>query len=201
MIIDQLIKSIESRSEGRFEVIAEGDDVTRLRALCSEELNSISVIRLRRVGGEQTTWRTFLITLVESQESIVLSNRWASEVRDRLVEPETADLYLFILKHENNTVEADLESDELFCRKFVMRPNENIEGLLDRTFLTNIFSHNESVSFADPLETALSQTEGHHTWFESSQQGAWRAAFLSGKTGADLAEMLLASVSVEEVSQ
>jgi hypothetical protein len=123
-------------------------------------------------------------------------------VRDSLSEPETADLYLFLLTDRiSRNVGADIEASELFCRKFVTRQDESPEELLDRTFLTQLFTQTEVVAFADPLQTALSQTSERHPWFAAQQQGAWRGALLSGKSGSEIVEDLLAQVPGGEGSR
>jgi hypothetical protein len=200
MSIEQFLAAVQSRAEGRFELQTAGAEIDALQALAPEQLTNRQVIRLCRIGNERAGWRTLLIATLASTSDLTTANRWAAEARDSLPEPGTADLYLFLLTDAIvDNVGADIEASELFCRKFVLRQNESAEELLDRTFLTRLFSQTAGVSFTDPLQAALSQTAEHHLWFSVRQQEAWRGALLSGKPGSDIVDDLLAQVSDEEV--
>lgn len=200
MPFNQFLEAVRSRTEDRFELQTTGSEVDMLHSLASELLTNRKVIRLRRPGNENSGWRTFLVVALESSEHIPTANRWAAEVRDSLLDPETADLYLFLLVDGITVnVSLDIEASELFCRKFVIRQDESVEELLNRTFLTQIFSHLEGVTFTDPLQTALFQTGGRHAWFSDQCQVAWRSSILSGKSGSDIAEDLLSHIVNEEV--
>lgn len=202
MLIEQFLEAVQSRAVGRFELQTAGAEIDALQALGSAQLTHRQVVRLRRTGTERAGWRTLLITALDSASNLTAANRWAAEVRDSLPEPGTADLYLFLLADGiSDNVGADIEASELFCRKFVMRQKESAEELLDRTFLTRVFSQTEGVSFTDPLQAALSQTADRHPWFSARQREAWRGALLSGKPGSDIVDDLLAQVSDEEVPQ
>lgn len=202
MSFKQFLETVRSRAEGRFELQTTGSEVDMLHSLASELLTNRNVIRLRRYGNENAGWRTFLVVSLESSEHIPTANRWAAEVRDSLLDPETADLYMFLLVGGISVnVSSDIEASELFCRKFVIRQNESVEELLNRTFLTQVFSHLEDVKFADPLQTALSQTGDRHAWFSNQCQDVWRSSILSGKSGSDIAEDLLSHVVNKEVPQ
>lgn len=55
-------------------------------------------------------------------EKIQGAFRWAADVRDTLAEPQTADLYMFMLIDGVASEDAArLETDDRFCRKVVVR--------------------------------------------------------------------------------
>jgi len=84
----------------------------------------------------------------------------------------------------------NIESNDKFCRKYLLRPQETIEGLLGRTFLNPLTNEASEVEIVDPLHTALANTLKNLPWFTSDIQAFWKVTLLSGKTSADLIDNL-----------
>jgi hypothetical protein len=54
------------------------------------------VLRLKRSHIERAGWRTVLLVELPLT-ALQAANQWAADVRDVLPEPETADLYMFLM--------------------------------------------------------------------------------------------------------
>jgi hypothetical protein len=194
---EQFSEAIQARTEGRYIVQVVGPENEELLALAPELLLDRQVVRLRRNGREKAGWRTVLIATLGSEAELPIATRWAAEVRDSLLEPETADLYMIIsVDGLSDNVVASIEANEQFCRKFVPRLGECIENLLDRTFLGPMISKSEGEALIDPLIASLSITSERHKWLGAYRQESWHKALLSGKTGSDLFDLLLREVPV-----
>lgn len=196
MSIEATISAIEARAFGRFTVSA-GDKNLLLAPSDFPRVTGASVRRLRRsdtAGG----WRTILIAKVEfTSEAIQDLYRWAADVRAQLHEPETADLYLFMLVTDIPDEEASrIETDDRFCRKIVLRRAETIGDLLDRTFLATVAQDASTGTIGDPLQAALVGVADEHPWLQA-HLSLWREVLLSGLTGDDLA-LALGSVDKGE---
>jgi hypothetical protein len=195
MATEQFLAVIQARAEGRFIVQAEGLENDELLALAPEALIDRQVIRLRRNGNEHAGWRTILIASLDNEQELTVASRWAADARDRLLEPETADLYMILsVSGLSDNEGASIEANEQFCRKFVTRSEETIEKLLDRTFLGSAITRSEGAALIDPFVSALLQTSEHHEWLDVNQREHWHKTLLSGKTGSDLFESILVEV-------
>lgn len=194
--IDNMIAAINLRAQGRFVVSA---DESTLLPSSAKELTG-GVCRLRRTGST-VGWRTILIaSLAFNSESVQSALRWAAEVREQLPEPETADLYMFLLiKDIPNEEAARIETDDRFCRKVVLRPAETESELLDRTFLATLTPDGETGTIGDPLQTALATLADKYPW-TGAHLPAWHELLLSGKSGSDLAQALDAVLVNGEVA-
>jgi hypothetical protein len=106
--------------------------------------------------------------------------------------PESTDLYLFLAFNSIISTEECLriESTEQFCRKYVLLPNEEIFDLLDRTFLQEFISSEDTAKSTDPLERAFSNTLDQFSWLTPEVQKRWKKAF-SELSGSDLFDELL----------
>ena len=196
MTIEDFTSAVRSRAEGRYDVQTASAEIDEWLFRSPESLSQRQVIRLRRLVTTESRWRTLLVTRVQRPQDVSMAIRWSAEVRDTLTEPGTSDLYLFLLGEDiHRNIGADIEANDLFCRKFVLREGETAEMLLDRTFLSRPFSQRDGLEFNDPLHHAMSQTALHHPWFSSEIQEMWRQALLSGKQGNEIADFLLFNIS------
>lgn len=191
MPMQEMIATIQARAKGRFDFVS---GCTDLMPVVSEpmQITEANVCRLRRNQAE-SGWRTILIAECNfSPEAIHSVYTWAADVRELLPEPETADLYMFLIAREIPDEEAArIETDDRFCRKVVLRGGELVTSLLDRTFLANAFQEADAGAIGDPLQTALSGLSDEHAWMHAYQK-SWRELLLSGKSGVELADALMA---------
>lgn len=199
MPIDSMVAAIEARAFGRF-IVAPGSNDLMPASTQLTQLSCTSVTRLQR-GGSAGGWRTILLAEVQfTSEAIQALYSWAADVREQLPEPETADLYMFLLINGIPDEEAArIETDDRFCRKVVQRGSESFADLLDRTFLALISHDAGAGAIGDPLLAALTGLADEHPWTRGHID-VWREMLLSGKTGADLARALESVVKPGEVA-
>lgn len=199
MLIEQMTTAIESRASMRFELIVENEKFMP-GSPSIPQLAGARVCRLRRTGAE-AGWRTILLAKADfSSDAIQGLYRWAADVRDQLPEPETADLYMFLLIPGIPDEEAArVETDDRFCRKFVLRTSESAPDLLDRTFLALVSSESNSATIGDPLQAALVDLAKEHPWTEA-HLSVWREILLAGGTGAELAHALRSTTTSDSAS-
>jgi hypothetical protein len=186
--LEELATAIAQRAERRYEV----------RLLDEDELPGVEhfscIVRLKRAGIEKAGWRTVLMVEVPSW-AIKSAHQWAANVRDMLPEPETSDLYMFMVVDEvANDEVTRIETDDRFCRKFVARPSETALEFLDRTFLASLEPPGNAESLSDPLVSALKTLTSKLTWTESLVP-AWRSELLSSTSGADVVKALRESMA------
>jgi hypothetical protein len=191
MSIDNLISAIYSRAQGRF-TLASGSESESARRRANQQQY---VCRLKRVS-QDAGWRTILIAESDfSDENIQSAYGWAADYREQMLEPETADLYLFLLVKGIPDEEASrIETDDRFCRKFVMRQKESSAEMLDRTFLAMPTTESSTGNFTDPLQTAFAAVAIDHPWTRAHLE-TWREMLLSGKTGSELAQTLTSTLN------
>ncbi|QXW42683.1 ABC-three component system middle component 1 [Pseudomonas amygdali] len=198
LTIDQVVTAILARAENRYEVhFPSASEVAGPWA----DIKSIAV-QLKRLNRESAGWRTVLITeLSYESRKVQDAFRWAADVRDNLAEPQTADLYMFMLIEEIASEDAArLETDDRFCRKVVVREDENVESFLDRSFLATLSPSGSLESISDPLLGSLSTLGLTHSWVVPHLE-AWRDLLLSGKSGNEVADALKIVAFSEEGSQ
>lgn len=134
--IQELVTAITKRAKGRYEVHFPDVD-----EMVSPSIDiGMTAIQLRRINRENAGWRTVLITAFPSNvDNIQSAFRWAADIRDILAEPQTADLYMFMLIDGVESEDAArFETDDRFCRKVVLRKQEDIDSFLDRSFLASL---------------------------------------------------------------
>lgn len=198
LTIDEVVAAIFSRAEDRYEVsFPDSADV----AAPWTDINSIA-IQLKRANREGAGWRTVLITAFSYDlAQIQGAFRWAADVRDTLAEPQTADLYMFMLIEGIASEDAArLETDDRFCRKVVVREGEDTDSFLDRSFLATLSPSGSSDSISDPLLASLGSLGLAHSWVVPHLE-TWRELLLSGKSGSEIAEALKVTAFGEEDSQ
>jgi len=193
MATEDLVAAILARAKGRFSCQTEGSDIDRILALAPEGLGELDVIRLRR-NNENAGWRTLLVVSLGCEQQLPLAYGWGANTRDRLQGAETADLYMIMsITNISDSDGAGIEANEQFCRKYVFRGDEDIDKLLDRTFLGPIIVRVVGEALVDPFIAALVQTTNRHSWLEDDQRECWHKTLLSGKSGSDLFEILLST--------
>lgn len=198
LTIPEMVAAISKRAEGRYEVSL--SDTLELESPLIE-IDSTTV-QLKRVNQEGAGWRTVLIVaFTYDQAKILDAFRWAADVRDMLAEPQTADLYMFMLIDGIASEDAArLETDDRFCRKVVVREQEDVDSFLDRSFLATLSPASSSDNISDPLLASLDSLGVAHSWVVPHLD-TWRELLLSGKSGSDIAEALKVAAFGDEDSQ
>lgn len=187
LTIPELTAAISKRTEGRYEVSL--PDMLELVEPSADI--DFTAIKLKRVNQQDAGWRTVLITACPFDAiKIQGAFRWTADVRDMLAEPQTADLYMFMLIEGIASEDAArLETDDRFCRKYVLREQEGVDSFLDRSFLATLSSAGSSDNINDPLLASLSSLGLAHSWVVPHLD-IWRELLLSGKSGTEIAEAL-----------
>ncbi|HDL6958794.1 MULTISPECIES: ABC-three component system middle component 1 [Enterobacterales] len=185
--IQELVTAITKRAEGRYDVHLQDVD-----KMVSPSIDfGITTIQLKRINRENAGWRTVLITAFPSdRDNIQSAFRWAADIRDILAEPQTADLYMFMLIDGIESEDAArLETDDRFCRKVVLREREDIDSFLDRSFLASLTPAKGGNDISDPLLASLNSMCQAHTWVEPHLE-TWRELLLSEKSGDEIVNSL-----------
>ncbi|XQU07180.1 hypothetical protein P4544_10755 [Halomonas sp. LY9] len=187
LTISEILAGITKRAEGRYAVYF--PDKFELVSASIEIYRT--TVQLKRVNQDGAGWRTVLIVAFPfDPEKTQGAFRWAANVRDMLAEPQTADLYMFMLIEGIASEDAArLETDDRFCRKVVVREEEDVDSFLDRSFLATLSPASSSDSLSDPLLASLDSLKLVHPWVEPHLE-TWRELLLSGKSGGDIAEGL-----------
>jgi hypothetical protein len=196
---------IKARSDGRFSCANAGAEIDEFTALKGEGIAKCQVFFLRRLERPIAGRRTLLVASITNKQAIPIAVSWAAQVRSALPEPEAADLFLFLLAEEiSDDIAARVEADEQFCRKYVKRKGESVAAMLDRSFLASIYTPvtvgagDETLALlGDPLSNAFVFTSKDHAWFDAKQQHLWRQTLLSGSTGSDVVDVLIAPIDEE----
>ena len=185
--IQELVTAITKRAKGRYEV--HFPDVDEMVSPLIDI--GMTAIQLRRINRENAGWRTVLITAFPSNvDNIQSAFRWAADIRDILAEPQTADLYMFMLIDGVESEDAArFETDDRFCRKVVLRKQEDIDSFLDRSFLASLTPARGGNDISDPLLASLNSMCQAHAWVEPHLE-AWRELLLSEKSGDEIVNAL-----------
>jgi len=195
--LQNMISEISNRAAGRYNLNADDDHIRQWTGFRHELLTEGGVLRLKRVDNPRDFWKTIVICLVRDPSQFHEAFSWVADIRDDLPDPETADLY-FIGAVTGTDVSQEfctnLESKEQFCRKYIMRPSEDIPALMDRTFLSSTTETEVSEDIVDPLFTAIQVTGEKLALFTSEHQLRWRNMLVSGHTGAELIDRLFINV-------
>lgn len=195
-MIKEFTEYISSNIQDRFTIFY--DEVSKeILSLSPEELSKKNIMRLKRINNplEINNRKTILLVCLENIEQLTYVLKWASIAKEILLDPESADLYLFICFNNEITSEMciRIESTDQFCRKYVLRPSETYDQFLERTFLAKPNSSGQELLSTDPLLKAFSLVEEDYDWFSSKEQNRWKSSLLSGLTGSDLIEDLFTS--------
>ena len=187
------VQTIKQYVESRFMVNEDEEWKKTVIEIPFEKNFEKDIIQLKRFSTNSISWRTFLIVVLVSIKDLEDSIHWAASVRDELLDPETADLYLIIaIEDPCLTLEKciNIESDEKYCRKYVLRPKETFCDLLDRTCLALADDLVSNIGISDPLLNALNKASKTNKWLNDHYMEKWRTAFLSGKNGEELIDIL-----------
>ncbi|ELA7883015.1 ABC-three component system middle component 1 [Vibrio alginolyticus] len=150
------------------------------------------VILLRRAEKLNGGFRTILLVSAESLTKAGDALYWAANIRDMLPEPYSSDIYLFLTVEGASLEECNrIEADELYCRKYVRRPDELSEDFVSRTFLALPATKNSIGKMSDPIAISLSKTALVHGWLSEDNQELWKKALLSNGSPHDLAEEIM----------
>ncbi|WP_338884791.1 ABC-three component system middle component 1 [Aeromonas hydrophila] len=198
LTIPEMVAAISKRAEDRYEV-----SLSDTLELASPSIDIYSaMVQLKRANREGAGWRTVLIAAFPFDlAKIQGAFRWAADVRDMLAEPQTADLYMFMLVEGIASEDAArLETDDRFCRKVVVREQEDVDSFLDRTFLATLSPAGNSDNISDPVLTSLGSLSLAHPWVKPHIE-TLRELLLSGQSGVDIAEALKMAAFGDEDSQ
>lgn len=198
LTIPEMVAAISKRAEDRYEV-----SLSDTLELASPSIDIYSaMVQLKRANREGAGWRTVLIAAFPFDlAKIQGAFRWAADVRDMLAEPQTADLYMFMLVEGIASEDAArLETDDRFCRKVVVREQEDVDSFLDRTFLATLSPAGNSDNISDPVLTSLGSLSLVHPWVKPHIE-TLRELLLSGQSGVDIAEALKIAAFGDEDSQ
>lgn len=198
LTIPEMVAAISKRAEDRYEV-----SLSDTLELASPSIDIYSaMVQLKRANREGAGRRTVLIAAFPFDlAKIQGAFRWAADVRDMLAEPQTADLYMFMLVEGIASEDAArLETDDRFCRKVVVREQEDVDSFLDRTFLATLSPAGNSDNISDPVLTSLGSLSFAHPWVKPHIE-TLRELLLSGQSGVDIAEALKIAAFGDEDSQ
>ena len=190
MNLDELISALSENAKDRFQIESPNDYSRIFLELTKDRLYQKKILRIQRIinssDNKISTWKTLLFVELEKVEELKYALEWAALVKDSLLDPETADLYLFII-FENDVLNLErslrIETSEQYCRKYVQRPNETVDELIERTFLGKIEGGKQSLLTTDPVNNALILTGNKSEWFTKEEQNNWKEIFLSSYTG------------------
>jgi hypothetical protein len=202
--LQNMISEISNRAIGRYNLKTDDDDIRQWVGFRHEKLTEGSVLRLKRLDNPNNLWKTIVICLVREPAHFHDAFSWVADIRDDLPDPETADLYFIGAVTDTDVSQefcTNLESKEQFCRKYIMRPSEDIPGLMDRTFLSSTTETEVSEEIVDPLFTAIQVTGEKLAQFTTEHQLRWRNMLISGHTGAELIDRLFIDVTALDQSQ
>ncbi len=188
-----LVDLISQEVKDRFILISESGEIDILKSLAPDSLIRKDVIRLQRIANATMGWRTLIIAAAESPSDISKALEWSASCKEELLDPDSSDLYLFIIGSFEISIEecVSIEANEKFCRKFVLRPEETLQQLLKRTFIPPLRHEIVSDSIIDPLTAALSLTAAADApWLTSDEQKRWQKALLSNLNGPELVDTL-----------
>jgi len=140
-----------------------------------------------------STTKTLLVARLTALQEADEVQQWCAHVKSKLVDPLNADLYLLIV-YEGEDVGLEqclqIEANDLYCRKYMLRPGESLDQLMERSFLGTTTEITSSVQITDPLQAALLSTTVRHDWLTAGEVERWKHVLLSSCTGAELAQLL-----------
>ncbi|MEO6734607.1 MAG: ABC-three component system middle component 1 [Ferruginibacter sp.] len=198
MTFDQFTAHINDNIESRFSNENQNDIKSEMMSLASEKIADRQVLRFCRLSTLEaldTHWKTLLIVGITSDSNLREALQWVALCKELLLDPGTADLYLFIIWTGENKPSIEeclrIEASEDFCRKFVLRPNETNESFIERTFITKVDIPTPVDLGQDPLISAFSGLEEQFAWFDDDEKAKWREAFNSGNSSFDLFNALI----------
>ena len=160
-----------------------------------------TVLTLNRSARTNATARTILVASGSNNAELEEIYKWCAYVKGNLLDPSTADLYLFLVYNEpipDLEVCLKVEANELYCRKYVLRPRERFDELLNRTFLSEPTAAAAGQERSEPLIQALQETATNFPWLTASELERWRQVLLAEGSGNQLATSLYQEPSNNE---
>jgi len=197
MTFEEFVAHINKSIEARFIVEDQSDIRTEIFILAPENIIDKQVLRFCRQQPADLLphyMKTLLMVNI-SQNNLKDVLQWVALSKEVLLDPETADIYLFIMWKGEITPSIEeclrIEANEDFCRKFVLRPNETNQSFVERTFITKVDAPSPLDLGQDPLIASFSVLEQEFTWFNNDEKIKWREAFSSGASSFDLFNTLI----------
>jgi hypothetical protein len=197
MIFEPFTEHINSVVENRFSIENQSDIRAGMLTLLPENISDRQVLRFyrRHPSDRLSRYMKTLLMVGTTVDKIRDVLQWVALCKEVLLDPETSDLYLFILWLGDNKPSIEeclrIEANEDFCRKFVLRPNETVESFIERTFLKKNDVPEPLDLGQDPLISAFSGLEEQFGWFGEGEKARWKEVFDSGASGSDLFEALI----------
>lgn len=192
---DEIIQNLLTSVSNRYLVQSDNSEDIYWKSLFPGEKGNVSFLRLKRKSSDAASWKTLLFVFEVDQQIVPQSFSWAASVKEELLNNESSDLYLFLIPKLSDKMLIEnciyIESNDQFCRKYVMRPDETFIDLINRTFLYQSEMNNQINEISDPLIAALEKTGNNLTTFTLERQITWKNILLSGKQGVDTAEALI----------
>jgi hypothetical protein len=184
---------INQSLESRFSFEEPNKYSREIESLASENLLEKKVFRFYRKhsSNERNEYcKTLLMAGIKESNTLKDVLEWTALSKDLLLDPETSDIYLFIFWDGENKPSLEkclqIEATEDFCRKFVLRPDEDEISFIDRTFIRKLDKSIPVDLGADPLLSTFSEIGNQFSWFDEKEQKKWQLAFSSGLAGNDL---------------
>lgn len=185
MTSSQIFQVIIEAAKSRYYI--QEDDYNTIQSPNHPEIHSSEIVRLSRKQTESQYFKTIMIAELEGFNKVPYREvlEWVARQKERLTDPETADLYLFLyFRNElDENEQMNIESSELLCRKYVITDKQFIQ----RTFLSELSTDHSDESLSDPLISAIVATKNKHKWIDEAQ---WKKLLLSDLTPDKLVEEL-----------
>jgi hypothetical protein len=186
-IVDNLIRKVTPK----YHVSRDQDSPTyRWPTPASTWEKSVLILNRTPTVGAGKTLLLASSTASAHVEEILM---WCAYAKGNLPDPESADLYLFLI-FDDPIPDLDsclqIEANELYCRKYLLRPDEQLDDLLNRSFLCEPGEATAGQQRADPLKQALLDTASNYSWLNEAEIDRWREILLSDTSGYELAQLL-----------
>lgn len=192
MEINSIIDNFIQKAAGKYKV-AQDDNSPEYRWPITSDNWQKTVLTLNRSARIDASARTILVASGSSNAELEEIYKWCAYVKGNLLDPGTADLYLFLVYNEpipDLEVCLQVEANELYCRKYVLRPQERFDELLNRSFLSEPSLAAAGQERSEPLKQALLETAINFPWLTASELERWRQVLLTEGSGNELATSL-----------
>src|ERR1035437_5561527 len=102
MDIENFVRLLGNKLNDRYEILDDNDDQEFDREFPAFSRKAILRIRRKSYSAHENHGliaygKTLLIAELSTQEEIHISNSWAANVKNQLIDPQTSDVYLFVL--------------------------------------------------------------------------------------------------------
>lgn len=191
MEINSIVDNLIRKAAPRYQVFRDQESSTSRWPTPSGtwEKSVLILNRMPAIGAGKTLLLANSMPAAHVEEIL----NWCAYAKGNLPDPESADLYLFLI-YDDPIPPLDsclkIESDDLYCRKYLLRPNEQLDDLLNRSFLSEPGEVAIGEHRSDPLKKALLETATNYPWFDSAEIDRWREVLLFENNGYELANLL-----------